>query len=689
MLQPSCAKTVRLATVGVVAGVLAIAGDAAAANLDLEAPFRVNTVFKNSQSFPAVAMNAAGASVVVWRNFAGEPEIRAQRFNSAGVAIGPELGVNTYTDGVQDHPDVAIDDAGRFVVVWESFGQDGSSYGVYAQRYGTAGQKLGGELRVNVTTLDRQRSPAVAMASDGRFVVVWQAKPAGPLDVIMARRYAADGSPASGELPVNTKTNGLTGSPAVAMAADGRFAVAWETTAYPTGGGSDIAMRRFGANGTALGNEVLVNTTTQQTQDSPAIAMAASGVVEVAWESFLQDGSDQGIFAQRFAAGGGKLGGEVQVNSFTAGIQNAASVAILADGTALVVWRDVERDAIYARSLDTAGAPSGGERLIDQDVSGDAEVAADADGDFFVVWQNTGPDVYGRFGAPLGGGCTQSAYALCLNGGRFQVETAWRTATGSGSGRRIDLSGDTGAFWFFNGANVELLVKLLTGCSVNGYRWVFSAGLTTVEVDLAVREVATGDVLVFHNPLDRRYDAVQQTQAFACNALRAPSTAPEDEPSVAPWRAERGVELAGSAFADPRAPRAALAAPAAVAGERSAAAGTCQATPGALCLRNHRFRVQAAFQTGSGGSGNGIGYPLTDDSGVMWFFNEGNLELVFKVLDGCSINGHFWVFSAGLTNVGVTLTVTDTGNGDRKKQYVNPVGKKFELVTDTGAFSCD
>ena len=88
----------------------------------------------------------------------------------------------------------------------------------------------------------------------------------------------------------------------------------------------------------------------------------------------------------------------------------------------------------------------------------------------------------------------------------------------------------------------------------------------------------------------------------------------------------------------------------------------CVVTGNALCLNNQRFRVVAAWRKSDGSTGQGNSVALTPDSGYFSFFNAANIELVVKVLNGCSVNQHYWVFAAGLTNVEVTLTVTDTAN---------------------------
>ena len=76
-----------------------------------------------------------------------------------------------------------------------------------------------------------------------------------------------------------------------------------------------------------------------------------------------------------------------------------------------------------------------------------------------------------------------------------------------------------------------------------------------------------------------------------------------------------------------------------------------------------------------------------ENSGLLWFFDPDNWELLVKVLDGCAVNGHFWVFAAATTDVGTTLTVTDTVTG-AIRTYGNPLGQAAAPIQDTQAFPC-
>ena len=114
---------------------------------------------------------------------------------------------------------------------------------------------------------------------------------------------------------------------------------------------------------------------------------------------------------------------------------------------------------------------------------------------------------------------------------------------------------------------------------------------------------------------------------------------------------------------------------------------TCTSTSTALCLVEGRFRVELAWRTPDGNSGQAMGDFLSEDTGYFYFFTKNNVEAVVKVLDGCGINGTFWVFLAGLTNVQVDITITDTVTG-QVRTWRNPQGTLFQPVGDTQAFPC-
>lgn len=113
----------------------------------------------------------------------------------------------------------------------------------------------------------------------------------------------------------------------------------------------------------------------------------------------------------------------------------------------------------------------------------------------------------------------------------------------------------------------------------------------------------------------------------------------------------------------------------------------CVANANTLCLNGNRYKVTVSWKTGTGQTGvaSQVAVP-SDDSGLLWFFDDDNWEMLVKVLDGCGVNNHYWVFFMALTDVEYTLTVVDTQTG-KTKVYFNPQGAPSPLVTDTSAFA--
>lgn len=115
---------------------------------------------------------------------------------------------------------------------------------------------------------------------------------------------------------------------------------------------------------------------------------------------------------------------------------------------------------------------------------------------------------------------------------------------------------------------------------------------------------------------------------------------------------------------------------------------TCFAGDQTLCLNDSRFKAELEWSRPDGTSGLGQAVALEgrEDSGLFWFFDEGNLEMLVKVLDACGSSfDSYWVFYAATTNVYFKLTITDTVT-DMVKIYENPLGMAATPVQDTQAF---
>ncbi|MYF95156.1 MAG: PKD domain-containing protein, partial [Holophagales bacterium] len=115
--------------------------------------------------------------------------------------------------------------------------------------------------------------------------------------------------------------------------------------------------------------------------------------------------------------------------------------------------------------------------------------------------------------------------------------------------------------------------------------------------------------------------------------------------------------------------------------------GTCVADAETLCLHDSRYAVTADWRVADGDAGTGrVVRAGTNDSGMFWFFTPSNWEVLIKVLDGCALNGHVWVFGASTTDLGYSIRLTDTLTGT-VREYGNEPGMPAPAITDVAAFA--
>jgi hypothetical protein len=136
--------------------------------------FQVNSVGSGDEYPGGVAMADDGRFVVAFQQDDGSGNgVFARRFDAGGNAIGLEFQANSFTPGEQYRAGVAMNQHGDFVVTWGSQGQDGSYSGVFGQRFDKNGVRVGSEFRVNTYTTDEQALARVSMDEVGNFTVAW------------------------------------------------------------------------------------------------------------------------------------------------------------------------------------------------------------------------------------------------------------------------------------------------------------------------------------------------------------------------------------------------------------------------------------------------------------------------------------------------------------------------------------
>ncbi len=315
--------------------------------------FRINQQGTNDQERPQVTLLKGGGAAIVWQGGKQSfQHIYAAFLSVSNTFVARDVPVNVATN-YQSNPGIATLTNGTVVMVWASRGQDNADgmQGVYGRLFTATGTPLGGEIPVNQFNSWNQRTPAVAALSGGNFIVAWVSERQRSVQAVnpdgsagsgrdsvdvYARLFNSAGVALGNEFLVNTSTN-TCADPSVTGASDGTFVVAWgEKDPLVVNNGWDIYARRFSAAG--IGSSVQrVNTQRYGDQFRPKLSSAGTDYL-VVWTSMGQDGSREGVFGQFLHGDGSLAGGEFRVNTTVINQQTLPAVASDGVGRFLVVW---------------------------------------------------------------------------------------------------------------------------------------------------------------------------------------------------------------------------------------------------------------------------------------------------------------------------------------------------------------
>lgn len=307
--------------------------------------FQVNSS-SGMDGSPDAAMNSSGSFVVVWADDNTE-EICARKYDADGVALTGELVVAASGDFIRTNPAVAMASGGDFMVVWEERvvdPDDGALDSDVWARYYNASAVGSSEMVVNLTTANDQGHPTVAALDGGGWIIAWASG-----NNVIGRRYTAAGSSVTAELTLNSQTSGAQGEPHVAERPGGGYAAVWRGQGF----GSDtdgIQLRVFSAADAAAGPELQINSYTDSWQSDPHIDSDTGGNLFVVWQSGGSPGddSDSGSIQGRiYLSDGTPHLQQFQVNTTATGDQREPAVSFIYDlgfpsVAAVALWSDYD-----------------------------------------------------------------------------------------------------------------------------------------------------------------------------------------------------------------------------------------------------------------------------------------------------------------------------------------------------------
>lgn len=399
----------------------------------LGSSFRANEVTKRGFLEPYLApridSDASDNFIVVWQENAWDT-IWAQLFDSAGIAIDSNFIVAYDSMGNAlprcYQPDVAMNDSGYFVIVWEVMDYPiAEKWNIYAQRFDMMGNFIGESFPVNedytTSEITRHQTPCVAMDISGSFVIDWLRWPNPPL--VWAQMYNNSGLPIGRNIVVFEHDPlvpmCLCWEKSIAKDAIGNWIVL-ATRWYGLGNlgdPSDLDGRKFDADGIPQDPFPVLPQKGCAHQERPAVAISKTGNYVITFQDLRDENMHHryNVYARLFDRFGEPVTSDFLVHNKTLWSQWAPSVAMDANGNFVITWVDqgaafpndtaagFEGGWIYARHFDSTGAPTDTAFRVSENYPFDnnylPDVSMDADGDFVIVWydcRNGLPDIYGQ-----------------------------------------------------------------------------------------------------------------------------------------------------------------------------------------------------------------------------------------------------------------------------------------------------
>ncbi len=317
------------------------------------------------------------------------------------VVVTPDTISNSITALGQTTPSIASLSDGRYIATWISADDTGDN-NINARVFNADGTPAGTDFLVNNEVANFQQNPTVSSLPGGGFVMTWHTVFADDDFDVKARFFNADGTPLGDEILISEISGGIQFNPVVTTLVDGHTVMAWESN--NSGAGFEIKARVFNSDGTVASSEFLVNAASTANHKFPAISSLADGRMAITWEKRV--GSvDGSITARIFNADGTAAGDEFTVDSGLTSNQSKPGITSLSDGRVMMTWvnGDSGNHNIFARVFNANGSAAGDEFRVNATATGEQHepsIVQLADGRIMVAWQTndgtTGPDIKAR-----------------------------------------------------------------------------------------------------------------------------------------------------------------------------------------------------------------------------------------------------------------------------------------------------
>jgi hypothetical protein len=345
----------------------------ASTGMNLTREFRINHHTIGYQQYPEVCALSEDSFAVTWLSANQDPDgstgVYATVVNATtGTNSTKEVRVNDYINDTQWSQDICALSNNKFVIVWQSEGQDlNNSYGIYAKVFdATTGMNLTGEFQINNPLDYDQKSPSICALGRDKFAVAWSSAnqdPDGSTGVYATVVNATTGNNVTAEFRANYYFNNSQAVPSICSLSEDILAITWSGDEIGPSTDYDIFARIFNAStGANITTEFRVNHYYNDIQWYSSISALTEDSLIITWESSIQDGDGYGVYATVFDASTGmNITAEFRVNNYTDGSQRLPSIASLSEDRVAIAWQSREKTGlsldIYSRVFFLNSAP--------------------------------------------------------------------------------------------------------------------------------------------------------------------------------------------------------------------------------------------------------------------------------------------------------------------------------------------
>jgi len=416
----------------------------------------VPTDTAGAQDFVRVTPTATGGFLIAYfdSNGSGGGQVLGRLYDAAGAPTGGTAIVLADTTGAVDtFPAIQLLGTGQIALAWQNNAGDGGGTGISLRLLNPDGSVGAAPVFANTTTAGDQLEPVITQLDDGHFVVAWESRELSG-DVIRARIFAADGTPAADDFTVSTQGGNLQRT-AITAVEGGGFAVTWEDPASVVG-------RVFAADGSAIGPQFAVSSLGGSSELSSVTRLPEGGFMAAWATAGGHDGSGFAVLGRIFNADGTPRGRDFVVNQVTDSFQIHPQITTLANGNVAVTFGS---EAFHAGDYDvktlifdtTPGQALIGNGLANRIIGGFGDDVVTGSGGNDMLTGNQGNDTI--YGGEIG----TTGPNLVVNGG-FETQDgvnntrAWINAAPEGTFQGVAYKGTTTLFGWErgNGQPIEL-----------------------------------------------------------------------------------------------------------------------------------------------------------------------------------------------------------------------------------------